>query len=354
MTHITETNLTIFSTLINYHAPWHQLTHAWLGRSYDPKFYEPVKNPMVRDALQKIAHETEEDFQNIHKILNNLGVIVERPGIDSTKTIMDYVDNNTGQLNYKNSGSFTLIPRPPMQARDCVLIVGNKLVIANNDCQWFSKQIDQLNLSNNIIISDITFDAPLATVVGDSIIVDCRDQPLLRDFFQINFPDYRIIPVSIGGHNDAVFSLLKPGLLVSTFHHTNYEHTLPGWEVKYIENQSWNAIPAWRQLKHSNSLRWWIPDNDNNPEFDTFVNTWLSHWLGFVAETVFDINMLLINDHTVLVNNYNKEMFEFFSQHKIEPIITPFRHRFFWDGGIHCITNDIYRHGNRENFIRQN
>jgi hypothetical protein len=119
------------------------------------------------------------------------------------------------------------------------------------------------------------------------------------------------VPVFIGGHNDAVFSLVKPGVVVSTYHHNNYTDTLPGWQVKYIENQSWNAIPAWRQLKHSNKGRWWIPDSQDNSEFNSFVETWLGHWLGFVAETVFDVNMLQINERTVLVNNYNKDMFEF-------------------------------------------
>jgi glycine amidinotransferase len=148
-----------------------------------------------------------------------------------------------------------------------------------------------------------------------------------------------------------VFCPVKPGLIVSTYHHDNYADTFPGWEVKYIQNQSWNAIPGWRNFKHANVDKWWVPDGDNNPEFGKFVDTWLSHWLGYVKETVFDVNMLQINSNTILVNNYNKEMFEFFKQHRIEPIITPFRHRFFWDGGIHCVTADIYREGEVHDYI---
>lgn len=351
MTNNTETRLTISSTLVNYHAPWHPLKHAWLGKSYGPEFYEPVANAQVRHALQTIARETEEDFQNIEKTLMSLGVVVDRPNIDTTKTILDYVDPNSGRLTYQNAMSFTLLPRPPMQARDCVLTVGNCLLTTNKESQWFDSQIN--NLTCDLRHSDLIFDAPMATVVGDSIIVDCREDPGLYHYFKEQFPDYQIVPVFIGGHNDAVFALMRPGLLVSTYHHSNYRNTLPGWTVKYIENQSWNAIPKWRQIKHNNALRWWVPDQENNPEFGSFVNTWLTHWLGYVAETVFDVNMLLIDQNTVLVNNYNKEMFEFFSQHSIEPIITPFRHRFFWDGGIHCITNDIYRQGQKENYVKK-
>jgi hypothetical protein len=104
-------------------------------------------------------------------------------------------------------------------------------------------------------------------------------------------------------------------------------------------------VPEWRKFKHNNHDRWWIPEDQNNPEFSNFVDTWLSNWVGFVAETVFDVNMLQINQNCVLVNNYNDELFEFLKTHRIEPIVVPFRHRFFWDGGLHCITNDLYRQG---------
>jgi glycine amidinotransferase len=73
--------------------------------------------------------------------------------------------------------------------------------------------------------------------------------------------------------------------------------------------------------------------------------------MGYVEETVFDVNMLQIDEHTVLVNNYNQDMFDFFKTKNIEPIVTPFRHRFFWDGGIHCITADLYRQGKSDVYL---
>jgi len=347
----TETALTTYSThQVKFNAPWHDLKHTWVGASYLPEFYDPVRNSKVKDSLQKIARETEEDYVNLVNTLAGLGVHVQRPTIDHTLTIMDFIDPNSGRLTYQTSGSYTLIPKPPMQPRDCQLIVGNDLVLTNQDAAWFKPMVDQLTPSR-LITAPTDFDAPMATVVGDHIILDCREDPWLYEYFKQQFPTHTIVPVFIGGHNDAVFSLVKPGVVVSTYHHNNYTDTLPGWQVKYIENQSWNAIPAWRQLKHSNKGRWWIPDSQDNSEFNNFVETWLGHWLGFVAETVFDVNMLQINERTVLVNNYNKDMFEFFKQHHIEPIVTPFRHRFFWDGGIHCITNDIYREGEAENYV---
>jgi arginine deiminase len=123
--------------------------------------------------------------------------------------------------------------------------------------------------------------------------------------------------------------------------------------VLYIENQSWNAIPTWRKLKHNNAGKWWMPGEEHNVEFTQFVETWLTNWVGQVEETVFDVNMLAINDRLVLVNNYNQQVFDFLKQHGIEAVVAPFRHRFFWDGGIHCITSDLVRDGEPEYYINR-
>jgi len=329
-------------TQFKFNAPWHTLKHAWVGSTYSTEFFQPIKNSKIRESLQKIVQETEEDYQNLIAVLKNLDVEVSRPTVNSASTIMDFI-NVQGQLKFQDSKSFTLIPRPPMQPRDSILVVGEELLTTREEADWFYPNKER---------SPLSFDAPLVTVIGEHLIADCREHPWLADYMQQRFPDRIVVPVFIGGHNDAVFCPVKPGVIVSTYHHNNYADTFPNWQVKYIQNQSWDAIPNWRQLKHSNINRWWVPDSDNNPEFEQFVDTWLSHWVGFVQETVFDVNMLQINENLILVNNYNKEMFDFFKSCKIEPIIAPFRHRFFWDGGIHCITSDVYREGENDVYIK--
>jgi hypothetical protein len=331
-------------TQYNFNAPWHRLHHCVVGKSYAPEFYQDIKDSRIRNCLQKIAHETEEDYKNLATVLQSLGVTVDRPNIDVTASIMDYVDHNTGCIDYTMAKSFTLIPRPPMQPRDSVLIVGDQVLPTLAESQWFG---------HTVMPQHREFDAPLVTVIGQHLIVDCREQAWLADYVQQQFPDRTVVPVHIGGHNDAVFCPVRPGLIVSTYHHDNYAETFPGWEVKYIENQSWNAIPDWRSFKHSNVNKWWTPEKSTNPEFANFVDTWLSNWMGYVEETVFDVNMLQIDEHTVLVNNYNQDMFDFFKTKNIEPIVTPFRHRFFWDGGIHCITADLYRQGESDVYLAQ-
>ena len=342
---------------VKSNAPWHRLLHTHVGRTYPPAFYEPIKNHQVRESLQRIANETEEDYQVLIQALTGMGVTVSRPTINVNSTIMDYIDSS-GRIDYMCSQSYTLIPRPPMQPRDSFLVVDDVVLETNSEAKIMldsldiEKRVDPwINYQRYRLLPEQTFDAPLATVVGDRIIVDCREHGWLASYFKKAFPDHQIRAVYIGGHNDAVYAVIKPGVLISTYHHDNYRETFPGWQVKHIENQSWNAIPNWRKIKHSNINRYWLPEEIDNREFSHFLDTWLSQWLGYVQETVFDINVLQIDQSTVLVNNYNKEMFAFLAQHGVEAVVVPFRHRFFWDGGLHCITNDIYRQGDKENYF---
>jgi len=334
---------------VRYHAPWHQLHSVIVGRCYGEQFFQPIGNARIRESLQQIARETEEDYSNIVKILTDLDISVVRPHIDHNITIMDFVDQQ-GTLDYRTAKSATLVPRPPMQPRDSVLVVGNTVLGTNQDIDWFSDLIH----SDDIVTMppEMQFDAPLVTPVGDTLIVDCSEQPGLANLVKQQFPSYKVHAVYHGGHNDAVFCLPKPGLIVGTYHADNYEQTFPNWTVYHLENQSWDAVPAWRSIKHSNKNKWWVPEAVTNAEFENFVNTWLTDWTGYVQETVFDVNMLSVNANTILVNNYNKELFGFFRQHNIQPIIANFRHRFFWDGGIHCVTSDLYRQGECESYVR--
>jgi hypothetical protein len=330
-----------------YNAPWHPLKKICLGRSYNAGFYQDIRNSQIRDILTRIAEETEQDYQNIQTILLQAGCEVVRPVIQSD-SIMNHIDNH-GRVTHTTAKSYTLIPRPPMQPRDCQLIIDNTFIATNSEISFYQDLLS----TDQIIKMPLEFDAPYVTVIGRDLIVDRRDCPGLDSLIRAQFPDHRVTAVDIGGHNDAVFAPIAPGIIISTYYHDNYSQTFPGWKVLYIENQSWNAIPAWRKLKHNNAGKWWMPGEEHNIEFTQFVETWLTNWVGQVEETVFDVNMLAINDRLVLVNNYNQQVFDFLKQHGIEAIVAPFRHRFFWDGGIHCITSDLVRDGEPEYYIRR-
>ena len=46
----------------------------------------------------------------------------------------------------------------------------------------------------------------------------------------------------------------------------------------------------------------------------------------------------------VFCSNYNKGVFDYLKR-LYEPIYCRFRHRWFWDSGLHCLTLDTVREG---------
>jgi len=144
---------------------------------------------------------------------------------------------------------------------------------------------------------------------------------------------------------------VTPGLIISLYDVPTYADTFPGWEVVYLPGQSWDAIEAFGILKHKNRGKWWIPGFEYDSEVIDTVEQWLGYWTGYVEETVFDVNMLIIDPKNVIVFNYNKQVFQALERYGITPHIVPFRHRYFWDGGIHCVTSDLHREGTRQDYF---
>ena len=152
-------------------------------------------------------------------------------------------------------------------------------------------------------------------------------------------------------HSDGAFCVVKPGCIVSLYDVQDYQKEFPGWDVLYLPDQSWEKVSPFLNMKDKVGGRWWLKGEEHNDQLIEFVNTWLNDWVGYVEETVFDVNMLSIDENTIICNNYNKDVFEHFKKHKVEPVIFNFRHRYFWDGGVHCITQDLYREGTMEDYF---
>ena len=162
---------------------------------------------------------------------------------------------------------------------------------------------------------------------------------------------FRVHTSTRGYHSDGSFCVVKPGCIVSLKDIQDYKTEFPGWDVLYLPDQSWDKVNPFMEMKEKVGGRWWLKGEEHNNQLIEFVNTWLNDWVGYVEETVFDVNMLSIDHNTIICNNYNKQAFEHFKKHKVEPVLFNFRHRYFWDGGVHCITQDLYREGTMEDYF---
>jgi hypothetical protein len=167
-------------------------------------------------------------------------------------------------------------------------------------------------------------------------------------------PEYRIHEAVTDGHGDAVFAILKPGVILSSKHdqNLNFEQDFPGWEVLRIMDSSIDAAMEAGKFRYEHGPQaWYVTGQTPTPEFTQYVNTYLTEWTGFVAETVFDVNCLVLDESNVIFSAYNRTVFDFCERHQINPIISELRHSYFWDGGISCCTQDLRRRGGLETYL---
>ena len=363
---------------------WDPLKVCVVGRSYPPEFYSWITVPHVRELFERIAVETEQDYQHIVTKLQEFGVEVLRPNLP----LQNFVQ-----------GQF--LP-PPMTPRDHNIMIGKTFYADQFDFAEFYKNVKDhtwpecasyqefLTLPQHIqhecnhihnlpahqysgyeeIFSRIqqqgntiktqpgrNLNGAMVTRIGRDLYFGTedydQDQREYCDFVNGEFTQTRNHMVNTGGHSDGTYCPVCPGLIISLKDVPTYAETFPDWEVVYLPNQSWDAVSSFLTLKEKNAGRWWIPGFEHDDAVVDVVETWLGHWTGYVEETVFDVNMLIVDPKNVMVFNYNKQVFDALDRYGITPHIVPFRHRYFWDGGIHCVTSDLHRQGDMQDYFSQ-
>lgn len=364
---------------------WDPLRVCIVGKSYPPEFYNWITNSSVRNLFEQIARETEEDYQAVIKKLQEFNVEVLRPTISHTTEVngrhiappmtpRDYTVM-VGETFYSNLPTYNFghfywnakksdwpecktpedINHLPNGIRqECQKLHNEYKVTYNHNYDHIIKRIQQEGNTiktyvdthcNGAMVSRIGKDLYFSTMDYNADIV------AYKKTINQEFTKTRNHVVNTGGHGDGTYCPVCPGLIISLEDVPTYKDTFPGWEVVYLPGQSWEAVSPFLKLKQKNNGKWWIPGFEEDQAVIDLVNTWLVHWVGYVEETVFDVNMLIIDPKNVMVFNYNEKVFEALNRHGITPHVVPFRHRYFWDGGIHCITSDLHREGTMQDYF---
>ena len=329
---------------IKGYATFDPLKHCVLGSSFDPELFRDLdiyKDHRIMDPLKRIADETEEDLQGIEKVLKEANVEVYRTNLDIEKT-----------------GSIEKINKPTLMPRDHFAVIGEKFYAVGGGAKGYKHILRQID-KKNIVIENVIGTISTAHIcrVGKDIWWDYELEntpPEIKKKYVDLWTNegFRVHLTTRGYHCDSIFCVVKPGCIVSLENVQNYEKEFPGWDVLTIpEKANIDKMEGFWKMKQKNSGKWWLKGEEHNDALIHFVNTYLNDWVGYVGETVFDVNMLSIDQNTIICNNHNKEVFEHFKKHKVEPVVCNFRHRFFWDGGIHCLTQDLYREGTQEDYF---
>jgi len=342
------------------------LKTAIVGDVFPIEKFKHIKEDKVLSPLARVIDETKEDLENLSNTLKKFGVEVHRPNMSETADDLS-----------------TYRRKPPQQTRDDMAVVGEGCFVANNlpEYHYIFANIDsdkmyyperymdytdpsftyELNIDqNNIPDQQRLLSTSFIHLLGRDIFWGTntpgwKDSPIIRHHKQLwESQGFRVniqATEEMGGHGDATWCILKPGVIVTLHDLQNYSEKFPGWDILYLEDKYWDQLSPFRTMKKKVGGKWWIQGEEHNDELINYVESWLGNWVGYCEETVFEVNMLSINPELVLVNSYNEKVFNFLKKHKIEPVICTQRHRWFWDGGVHCLTQDLYREGEQHDYF---
>lgn len=318
--------------MINSNFGFTPLKEVWLGDCYPESFYDHLPNE-IADPFRQITEWTRQDTAKLQTFLEERGIVVRRPKFES---IDFYINDDDGCLR-----------RPPITPRDDYLVLGTTLYSLREvpDRNPWQHWLDYYQ--SNLCDVQSGWNKPVDYIHPPSLVRMGKDLYIDQDIHQDFWPqctqwmvdtarDYRVNIAATNGHSDAVFCPVAPGLIVSSHYKTNYQHTFPGWEVFPIPNTLNNF---------TFEKNWWTrdPDINNNQAFSQHIQSRAQDWVGEARETVFEVNMLVIDEKNVVVMKEYPPLNAWLHDRGITVHQIDFRTRSFWDGGWHCMTLDIRR-----------
>jgi hypothetical protein len=338
---------------VSAYTSWQPLEEVIVGRAYTPDYFDFIEDATVRDQLAHILAETNEDLDNLQKVCETYGAIVKRPGLIDKD---HFIEQQT---------KFDGAPLPPLTPRDWQISLGDKLLRVlkveelDEICAEYGDQVINPHGEHwdpNCILNGAS--ASCIVRVGTDVFFDNSDylKPEQSRWIQENCLDsrYRFNEAITDGHGDAVFAILKPGVLLSSKwdDQLDLDSDFPGWDVSKLESSTiWHAMAVGKFKEENFNGAWYVQGQTPTEEFTKFVDTYLKEWVGYVSDTVFDVNCLVLDEENVVFSAYNKQVFDYCEKHRINPIISELRHSYFWDGGVSCCTQDIRRKGGLETYL---
>ena len=318
--------------MINSNFGFTPLKEVWLGDCYPESFYDHLPNE-IADPFRLITKWSKEDLNQVQKFLESRNIVVRRPTFDS---IADYLDSNDNLV------------KPPICPRDNYFVLDKTLYSLHNNSkkdQW-RHVIDDYKSKGYDVQSPTDqpincLCPPAITRIGRDLFIDLDSHKHIWGFvcewIIEQAKNYRINICDTGGHSDAVFCPVAPGLIVSSHYKTDYSESFPDWKVFKISDPTLNNFNYTKDWKVSH------PDIDNNKTFDKYIQEIANTWVGNFKETVYEVNMLVIDQHNVIAMKEYPELSKYLESNGITMHVFDFRTRSFWDGGWHCLTLDIHR-----------
>ncbi|MFD5920685.1 inosamine-phosphate amidinotransferase 1 [Kitasatospora sp. NPDC058201] len=224
---------------------------------------------------------------------------------------------------FQQGSNWLSMPRPALAAHslDTAYFDRNGVDVTAATAGEDALPIDGLGL-------EMVFDGAQCVRLGRDVLVNVanHNHELAYRWLARNFPELRWhrLPGIADNHVDSIVVPLRPGLML--LRDPTYLALLPeamrGWEAIYPPPSS-------------------VPE----PDYDGF---------GFVVPTAsryIDINVLSLDETTVVVNSLYPELIKVLEQRGFTVVPVRHRHRRLFGGGHHCFTLDTVRDGGPEDYL---
>lgn len=330
-----------------------------IGTNFSSDFFKhSISDPVLSDLLVRIAEETEQDYEALGHLLEDLGV-------QTTRVEFDEGDYNIGSQSI-----------PPATPGTNFVAVGETLYACNrnNFYKDFLKTINRDNIcignlqvpvnSTNayVIGKDVFWDVP-GNVYDDQL--SFIEQRWKQNGFRVSVCRRGRYPAGVsepkleqfnGPHHRDDFTAVRPGCGVSVLNQA-LDQKFKDWDIFLFQQKSWADLHDFWQMKYDAGLRGWTDidkwiSSQDKESLIHIARAWLDVWQPLVQKQVLDTNMLTIDEHTVLCNNTHEDLFKHFGKHKVDPVVFHFRHRYFWGAcGLNDIILPLYREGTQEEYF---
>ena len=357
---------------VNVWSEFQPLKKVVLGAPFPPETFDWHTDEETRSVMRQIFEETAEDIAELEKILVSRGIEVVRPNNVFTITGEGTKGKEQIQLPWMSCG----FPNHPLMPRDTLMPYGNtifecftggdnryfeNLAYYDSVVEWFKQGADWVSMPGVMVESGKKYDhfvdrqrvlyhAANMIKCGNTVLFSCAyeednkrgkgtllGKEWMKREISLRYPGTRFLDIPVGGHIDGKIALLAPGVLMT-------------WNKNWVpeEMQNWHIIEVDDDFDMPQDFQ----QTRKRRFYKDYVERWLSHWVGFADESVFDVNVLSLDEKTVICTGRNDSAFAEMEAAGIEPILWRFRHQYFWDGGIHCLTSDIVREGDCEDYIK--
>jgi len=300
-----------------------RLKKVLLGSVPTPSTLQKSLKKTIPKSIEKVLEETQEDLDEIKKTYESLGVEVLSYPVE----------------DYRND----------INVRDGFIVVDDHMFITE-------KSVSLAPLYD--AVGNKTFSehhgryCPDIYIHDDYAILDRLPKKAYRYWRGKLSQERKIITAFNKGHSDGIYCNVADRIWLTNGNALEYKKHWPDIPVMELSTTNSGLVNYWkpaedyimkkRELNKTDG-RYLVHEHALSPADLEFVDNYLEKWVGYCEETLFDINMSIIDKNNVMAISQNSLVYDKLESLGVKIHKVPFRHRFFWDGGLHCITNDLVR-----------